>query len=61
MPFAEGSNDQLDLDLRRRVIGERAYAHYCEPDYANDYDIDDWLEARAEVDHDMVVPRGAAR
>jgi hypothetical protein len=60
MPFAEGSNDQLDPDLRHRLISERAYARYCERDYADGYDLDDWLEAEAEVDHVTILPRGAA-
>lgn len=58
-PFAEGSNAQLDPDLRYRLISERAYARYCERVYSDGYDVDDWLEAEAEVDHAMVVPRGA--
>lgn len=58
-PFAEGSNDQLGPDLRHRLISERAYARYCGRGYADGYDIDDWLEAEAEVDH-LTVPRAAA-
>lgn len=60
MPFAEGRNDELDPDLRHRLISERAYARYCERDYADGYDLDDWLEAEAEVDHVTILPRGAA-
>ena len=59
-PFAEGSNDQLDPDLRHRLISERAFARYCERGYADGYDIDDWLDAEAEVDHVTVLPRAAA-
>lgn len=57
-PFAEGINDQLDSDLRHRLVSERAYARYCERGYSDGYDVDDWLEAEAEVDHAMVLPRG---
>ena len=60
MPFAKGSNDQLDPDLRHRLISERAYARYCERDYADGYDQDDWFEAEAEVDHVTVLARGSA-
>jgi hypothetical protein len=55
-PFAEGKDDELDADLRHRLISERAYARYCERCYADGYDLDDWLEAEAEVDH-TVLPR----
>ena len=58
-PFVEGSNDQLDPDLRHRLVSERAYARYCERGYADGYDVDDWFEAEAEVDHIIIPPRGA--
>ena len=60
MPFAEGSNDELDADLRHRLVSERAYARYCERGYADGYDLDDWLDAEAEVDHVTILPSGAA-
>ena len=59
-PFAEGKNDGLDVDLRHRLISERAYARYCERGYADGYDVDDWLEAEAEVDHTVLRTREAA-
>jgi hypothetical protein len=59
-PFAEGSTDQLDPDLRHRLITERAYARYCAREYADGYDVDDWLEAEAEVDHVKIFPPAAA-
>ena len=49
-PLAECRTDQFDADLRHRLISERAYARYCERGYADGYDLDDWLEAEAEVD-----------
>jgi hypothetical protein len=55
MPFAEGKDDGLGEDLRHRLISERAYARYCERGYADGYDMDDWLEAEAEVDHTVVT------
>jgi hypothetical protein len=56
-PFAEGKDDALDADLRHRLISERAYARYCERGYADGYDLDDWLEAEAEVDHTALARR----
>lgn len=53
-PFAEGKDDALDADLRHRLISERAYVRYCGRGYADGYDLDDWLEAEAEVDHTLV-------
>ena len=53
-PFAEGKDDALDANLRYRMISERAYARYCGRGYADGYDVDDWLEAEAEVDHTLI-------
>jgi hypothetical protein len=49
--FADVRNDELDADLRHRLISERAYALYRERGYVDGYDLDDWLEAEAEIDH----------
>jgi hypothetical protein len=59
-PFAEGEDDALDADLRHRVISERAYARYRGRGYADGYDLDDWLEAEAEVDHTLIPSSQAA-
>jgi hypothetical protein len=50
-PFAEGAHDAIDSDLRYRMISEAAYRRYAERGYADGYDIDDWVQAEAEVDH----------
>jgi len=50
-PFAEGSQDTIDPDLRHRMISEAGYRRYTERGYAEGYDLDDWLQAEAEVDH----------
>jgi hypothetical protein len=49
--FAEGGQDSLDADLRHRMISEAAFHRYAERGYADGYDMDDWLQAEAEVDH----------
>ncbi|HXX84023.1 MAG TPA: DUF2934 domain-containing protein [Casimicrobiaceae bacterium] len=53
-PFAEGGQDSLDADLRHRMISEAAFHRYAERGYADGYDMDDWLQAEAEVDHLLV-------
>jgi len=50
-PFAEGTHDTLDADLRHRMISEAAFHRYAQRGYADGYDMDDWLQAEAEVDH----------
>jgi hypothetical protein len=63
-PFAEGGQDGLDADLRHRMISEAAFHRYAERGYADGYDMDDWLQAEAEVDHLLLnresdeTPRG---
>ena len=50
-PFAEGAQDAIDADLRHRMISEAAYRRYVQRGYADGYDLDDWLQAEAEIDH----------
>ena len=50
-PFAEGAQDAIDPDLRHRMISEAAYHRYAERGYEDGYDLDDWLQAEADVDH----------
>lgn len=50
-PFVEGAFDSVDSDLRYRMISETAYRRYVERGYADGDDVDDWLQAEAEVDH----------
>ena len=47
--FADGARDELVPDLRHRLISDLAYARYCARGYVDGFDIDDWLEAEAEV------------
>jgi hypothetical protein len=41
----------MDPDLRYRMISDVAYRRYVERGYTDGGDVDDWLEAEAEVDH----------
>lgn len=56
-PFVEGMQDTIGPDLRHRMISETAYHHYTGRGYADGYDVDDWLQAEAEVDHLLLQPR----
>jgi Protein of unknown function (DUF2934) len=57
-PFAEGAQDAIDADLRHRMISEAAYHRYTERGYADGYDLDDWLQAEAQVDHLLLNGQG---
>jgi len=50
-PFEEGSRDQIDPDLRHRLISEAAFELYKQRGYESGYELDDWLQAEAQVDH----------
>jgi hypothetical protein len=60
-PFAEGASDQLDPDLRHRLISEAAFHRQAERGYNSDYERDDWLEAETAVDHVVVNPNPDAK
>jgi hypothetical protein len=55
-PFAEGPQSEIDPDLRHRLISETAYRHYVERGFTDGGDLDDWLQAEAEVDHTLLNP-----
>jgi hypothetical protein len=50
-PFAGGVADELDPDLRHRLISEAAFHRQAERGYNSDYEDDDWRDAESEVDH----------
>jgi len=56
MPFEEGVHDILDADMRHRLISEAAYYLYAQRGYEDGYDVDDWLQAEAQVDHVLLNP-----
>ena len=59
-PFAEGAQDTIDPDLRHRMISEAAYHRYAERGYEDGFDLDDWLQAEAQVDHVLLDRRTSA-
>jgi hypothetical protein len=50
-PFERGIHDAIDPDLRHRMISEAAYYHFQQRGYAEGSELDDWLQAEAEIDH----------
>jgi len=38
------------------MISETAYRLYAERGYTDGYDVDDWVQAEAEVDHLLLNP-----
>ena len=57
-PFAEGPASEIDPELRHRMISETAYRHYVERGYTDGGDLEDWLQAEAEIDHLLLNPSG---
>jgi hypothetical protein len=58
-PFGEGARDEIDPDLRHRMISEAAYHLYTERGYADGYEVDDWQQAEAALDH-LLLKRTSA-
>jgi len=56
MPPEGGAEAVFDPDLRHRMISEAAYYLYSQRGYANGYDVDDWLQAEAQVDDLILNP-----
>jgi hypothetical protein len=55
-PFAQGIAEELDPDLRHRLISEAAFHRQAERGYNSDYEDDDWRDAEGEVDHLVLNP-----
>ena len=56
-PFAGDVIDALDPDLRHRMVSETAHRRHGECGYDDGYDLDDWLQAEADLDHLLYHPR----
>lgn len=53
-PFAGGVADELDSDLRHRLVSEAAFRRTSERGGSSDYDDEDWRDAAADVEHVLV-------
>jgi hypothetical protein len=49
-PIEEDAKGEIGGDLRHRMISEAAYQLYAERGYVDGLELDDWLQAEAEVD-----------
>jgi hypothetical protein len=50
-PFQTGIGDDIEPDMRHRLVSEAAYARYVQRGYADGHDLEDWLQAEAQIDH----------
>ena len=48
--LAEDTKGEIGVELRHRMISEAAYQLYAERGYVDGLELDDWLQAEAEVD-----------
>jgi hypothetical protein len=55
--FADEAMDEIDPNLRHRMVSETAYRRHGECGYEDGYDLEDWLQAEADVDHLLHNPR----
>jgi hypothetical protein len=53
--FTIAAHDETLAELRHRLISDAAYARYVGRGYADGYDVEDWLEAEAEVDRALTA------
>jgi len=56
-PFEEGVGDSIDPDLRQRMVSETAYRLYLDRGCADGYELDDWLQAEAAIEHVLLNPK----
>jgi hypothetical protein len=56
LPFQTGAADVLDPDLRHRMVSEAAYYLYQQRGCTDGYELDDWLQAEAQIDHIALRP-----
>ena len=54
--FADEFIDAIDPNLRHRLVSEAACRRHGGSGYDDGYDLDDWLQAQADVDHLLFDP-----
>jgi hypothetical protein len=52
-PIDEDAKGEIGSELRHRMISEAAYRLYAERGYVDGLELDDWLQAEAEVDRSL--------
>lgn len=53
VPIEEDAKAEIGGELRHRMISEAAYQLYAERGYVDGLELDDWLQAEAEVDRSL--------
>jgi hypothetical protein len=52
-PAAMASQSGIDAETRHRMISEAAYRLYVQRGYLEGFELEDWLQAEAEVDDQL--------
>jgi Protein of unknown function (DUF2934) len=55
-PLPKGAQGEIDPEVRHRMISEAAYRNYEHRGYVEGYELEDWLQAEAEVDRQLGGP-----
>jgi hypothetical protein len=59
LSLEEDTKGEIGGELRHRMISEAAYQLYADRGYADGLELDDWLQAEAEVDRMLGGQRAA--
>ncbi len=52
-PVADSAQARIDPEVRHRMISEVAYQRYAQRGYLEGFELEDWLQAEAEVDRQL--------
>ena len=52
-PAEESAQGEIDPQVRHRMISEAAYRLYARRGYVEGFELEDWLQAEAEVDRQL--------
>ena len=55
-PVAENAQGEIDPQARHRMISEAAYRLYARRGYVEGFELEDWMQAEAEVDRQLGNP-----
>ena len=54
-PVAENAQGKIDPQARHRMISEAAYRLYARRGYVEGFELEDWMQAEAEVDRQLDI------
>ena len=49
----KGAQNDIDPEVRQRMIREAAYQLYVQRGFVEGYEVEDWLQAEAEIDRKL--------